>query len=127
MALTTGIVGLYFVRIKSVDTIVFLQSVNYLSKIRNLPTTLWLLVKAPDMLTTSVVRSHWFRCFHLSIYYACLFELYALLEWVTSRRLYTITGDAARLAKMKPPIYGHSHLHKQTCLLESTKWWRYIA
>ena len=31
------------------------------------------------------------------------------------------TGEEARLAKMKPTIYGHSRLH------EGTKWWRYIA
>ena len=48
-------------------------------------------------------------------------------EGVLPRSLYILTGDAARLAKMKPPIYGHSHLHNQKCLLEGTKWWRYIA
>ena len=37
------------------------------------------------------------------------------------------TGEESRLAKMKPPIYGHSHLHNKKCLLEGTEWWRYIA
>ena len=48
------------------------------------------------------------------------------VKGVRKEYLYLI-GEETRLAKMKPPIYGHSHLHKQKCLLESTKWWRYIA
>ena len=38
-----------------------------------------------------------------------------------------LTGEETRLAKMKPPIYGHSSLTYDMCLLEITEWWRYIA